>query len=354
MGALRAMFDWMGSWVEKSAGRCTMAALPDPAATDCDPFVPNDSYFRIWVTEGYLAKSRHLGTDQVPTVHAGVSLRYAGGREAEFAAIAGPDQASQAAGSQTDFALTELLPYAGGTVEVEAGLIPLRGDNVIRSALGFLHDVGSLVTPPVSAALDVATKVASGMVSFLQASQPEVQLGFHRAYASAGGGGANVFAPGYVAVLNTDPRTIQGPLAVDDQGTLCLAGQPVNAIDYVLLRFEKRRYRDDWRFPNVMDLRREAIKARTGDPTRYRVLKDSAITALLTSDDLTPTDQVLASTALSREFEVIEGGGSGLVANISAVQARAGDLAPVIDVYAPSPEAVRAAPRPRLASLLGS
>jgi hypothetical protein len=180
MGSLRAMFDWMGSWMEASAGRCAMASLADPDATDTAPYLPYDSYFRIWVTEGYLTKRRHLGTDQLPTVHAGVSLRYAGRPEAEFATIAGPGQASQGAGRQTDFALTELLPYSGGTVEVEAGLIPLKGDNVIRSGLNLLRDVAGLVTPPVSAALDVATKVASGVVSFLQATQPEVQLGFHR------------------------------------------------------------------------------------------------------------------------------------------------------------------------------
>ncbi len=352
MGALRGLFDWMGSWVEKSAGRCAMVPLPDPAAADSGPFVPNDSYFRIWVTEGYLAKRRHLGTSQLPTVHAGVSLRYAGRPEAEFASIAGPGQASQAAGSQTDFALTELLPYTGGTVEVEAGLVPLRGENVIRSGLDLLRDMGGLVTPPVSAVLDVATKVASGVVSFLQAAQPEIQLGFHRTYAAEGGGGANVFAPGYVAVLNTDIRKLNGKSLSTVGGTLCLDGQPVTDIDFLLLRFEKRQYRDDWRFPNVMDLRRQAINARTGgDSSAYNVYKGSAINTLLTSDDLTPTDQVRASTALSREFERIESG-HGAVSQLAA-QERRGDLAPLIDTLAPSPESVRASPRPRLAALLG-
>jgi hypothetical protein len=352
MSALRGLFDWMGSWVEKSAGRCAMVPLPDPEAADSGPFVPHDSYFRIWVTEGYLAKKRHLGTNQIPTVHAGVSLRYAGGPEAEFATIAGPGQASQGAGRQTDFALTQLLPYSGGTVEVEAGLVPLKGDNVVRSGLDLLRDVGSLVTPPVSAVLDIATKVASGVASFVQATQPEIQLGFHRTYAAEGGGGANIFAPGYVAVLNTDATKIQGRSLSTDQGTLCLGGQPVTDIDFILLRFEKRQYRDDWRFPNVMGLRRQAINARTsGDSAAYTVFKDSAINTLLTSDDLTPTDQVRASTALSREFERIEGG-QGAVSVVTA-QADSGDLGPIIEIFAPSPETVRAAPRPRLAALLG-
>jgi hypothetical protein len=351
MGALRGLFDWMGSWVEASAGRCAMTPLPDPEA-DSDPFVPYDSYFRIWVTEGYLAKRRHLGTSQLPTVHAAVSLRYAGGPEANFAAIAGPKQASQGAGSQTEFALTELLPYAGGTVEVEAGLIALKGDNVILSGLDLLRDIGGLVTPPVSAVLDVATKVASGVATFVQATQPQIQLGFHRTYASDGGGGANVFAPGYVAVLNTDAGRIQGRSLSAVHGTLCLDGQPVTDIDFILLRFEKRHYRDDWRFPNVMDLRRKAINARTaGDGSAYSVFKDSAINTLLTSDDLTPTDQVIASTALSREFEQIESG-HGAVSDLAA-GADSGDMQPIIDVFAPSPAAVEGAPRPRLATLLG-
>lgn len=354
MGSLRTLFNWMGSWVEASAVRYAMVPLSDPDTADSDPYVPNDSYFRIWVADGYLARRRHLGTNQLPTVHAGVSLRYAGRPEAEFAAIAGPDQASQGAGSQTDFALTELLPYSGGTVEVEAGLIPLKGDNVIRSGLNLLRDVGGLVTPPVSAALDVATKVASGVVSFLEATQPTVQLGFHRTYASAGGGGANVFAPGYVAVLNIDATKLKGSTLNTVEGTLCLDGHPVTDIDYLLLRFEKRQYRDDWRFPNVMDLRRQAINARTnGDSPTYSVLKGSAINALLTSDDLTPTDQVRAASALSREFEQIEGGGHGATSEFTAVQAGAGDLGPIMDIFAPPPQAVLAAPRPRLANLLG-
>lgn len=353
MGSLRALFTWMGSCAEASAKRCVMTPLPDPAAADSDPYVPNDSYLRIWVTEGYLAKRRHLGTNQLPTVHAGVSLRYAKRPEAEFASIVGPEQASQAAGSQTDFALTELLPYGGGTIEIEAGLIPLRGDNVIRSGLDLLHDVAGLVTPPVSAALDVAAKVASGVASFLKAAQPDVQLAFHRTYAAAGGGGANVFAPGYVAILNTDPSKIQGrPLAVVE-GTLCLAGEPVTTIDYLLLRFEKRRYRDDWRFPNVMEQRSQALRVRTSDSTAYQVLKGVAVNTLLTSDDLTPTDQVVAATALTREFEQIEGGGHPATAGVPVIQARADDLAPVIKAFAPAPQSVRAAPRPRLSQLLG-
>lgn len=351
MSTLRGLFDWMGSWVEASAGRCAMVPLPDHDATDTSPFVPDDSYFRIWVTEGYLTKKRHLGTDQLPTVHAGVSLRYAGRPEAEFAAVAGPKQASQGAGSQTDFALTELLPYGGGTVEVEAGLIPLKGGNVIESGLKLLTDIGKLITPPVSTALDVADKVASGVATFLTATQPQVQLGFHRTYAAAGGGGANVFTPGYVAVLNTDARTIRaGSLSVD-RGVLCQDGQPVTGIDFILLRFEKRRYRDDWRFPNVMDLRRKAIDARTvRDSSAYDVFKGSAINTLLTSCDLTPTDQVRSAEALSREFQQIEIG-HGAVSTI-APQHDQGDLGPVIDVFAPPPASVLASPRPRLADLL--
>jgi hypothetical protein len=155
-------------------------------------------------------------------------------------------------------------------------------------------------------------------------------------------------------VLNTDVRNLQGRTLNTIDGTLCLDGQPVTDIDYMLLRFEKRQYRDDWRFPNIMDLRRQAINARTnGDSPAYDVLKGSAISALLTSDDLTPTDQARASTALSREFEQIEGGGHGATSEFSTVQAGAGDLAPIIDVFAPSPQSARAAPRPTLASLLG-
>jgi hypothetical protein len=147
------------------------------------------------------------------------------------------------------------------------------------------------------------------------------------------------------------PPIAHGSLSTDE-GTLCMDGQPVTGIDSILLRFEKRQYRDDWRFPNVMDLRRRAINARTaGDSAAYGVFKGSAIDTLLTSDDLTPTDQVRAATALSREFQQIEDG-RGAVGGLAA-QAGSGDLAPIIDVFAPSPDAVRASPRPHLKSLLG-
>ena len=349
MGIFERLGARFADWRRSEAAHHALAFLPDPNAPDGTDHAPHDSYLRVWLTESFLVYDQKWGTERVPTVHGQSSLDFAGQAAQEFAAIAAPGDGAEAQGVHGNFPLTELLPYSGGVVHVEAGLVALRKEGSTQVALGLLQDLGKLVTPPVSTVVAVAGKVADGIGALIGNVDGVVSLGYTSSFASAGGGGENVLRPGYIAVIG-------GPASEFPDGSLEIVNSrlrrkgesgALTGYDYMLLRIERRKERDDWRFPSLLDLRKQALEAKArADHTTYQTLKGQIVLQCLTSLDLTPTDQVRAATALSEEFKLVETAGLG------AAPSAPGELEAVIEAFAPSSSTVASNPRPSLAQLL--
>jgi len=82
---------------------------------------PNDSYLRLWLSELHLAKERAWGADRIPAVQASIRLLFGGPRQQTFTTLTQP-AVTTGHGVFEDYQLTELLPYRGQSVEVQAGL----------------------------------------------------------------------------------------------------------------------------------------------------------------------------------------------------------------------------------------
>jgi hypothetical protein len=263
-GVQQAFNDIMG-WSSANAEHFTFVQVPKGQTDveyDDSPLVPYQDYFRIWLHEMYLTKSRAWFIDHWPAVETGVKLLMAGqDGPVSVSRLRRVPEGAIGKGEYCDYAVTDLLPYGGGLVEVGGGLFVVKGRNYLHSALKVLEDFSQLVTPPLSQALAVADKVSSGMQELVRGAEGEVYLGLHTTFASVGGGGSNVLAPGYLALILAPVDEIDISKISIAKNRLHYEGARLEAHDYLLYRIEKRAERDDWLLPQMRQALEQAHTA---------------------------------------------------------------------------------------------
>ncbi|NUT97759.1 MAG: hypothetical protein HOY78_37655 [Saccharothrix sp.] len=281
---MTAITDRVRGWFTANAEHITARFLPDP---DGRPAVPGDGYVRLWLAEGFLAKRVSWGKEYFPTLHGGVTLTFQGSESTPFTRFTRPDAAQTAPGVYLDYPMTTLVPYAGGPVEVEAALYRASTGGPLETAVTIAGSLASLIGPPLSTAAVVAEKVSSGLDSVLADTDPV--LGVHWTMGSEGGGG-HVLRPGHLVVVNTPPGALSDSLRIVD-GRLHGPDSQLTGFDYLVLRVECREQTDNWRFPDLERLRREARSAyHQGLTETYRQLRTQAVAMVLNSPDLTEVD----------------------------------------------------------------
>ena len=161
-----------------------------------------------------------------------------------------------------DYQLTELLPYRGQSVELQAGLYEIIGANHLRIAIDIVSNFASLVTPPVSAALAVVDKVADGIEKVIEANAADPTLSMQGTLAAPGGGLTNELKPGWLAVVwATEAELPKAELHLNN-GRLCRNGERLTGFDYLVLRVGGRQTRDDCRTPDLDRAISEALYAK--------------------------------------------------------------------------------------------
>lgn len=286
----------------------------------------NDGYFKLWATSLFLQRDRDWFASWYPIVQSAVSFSYADlPVPLEIPGVAGPGQLFKTLDPNNlsqvvllNYPLTPPIPFRGGTVTVEVGLMAMRGaDDYLKRFLDVMGDFASLVTvPQLSLALAVASKVSAGVQQLAGATGDRLAIGYQRTF-EAGGDDANGLRAASFAVINGPrERYPANQLWVFD-GRLCTArpgaarSDPVLA-DHALFRIETRAERDDWdQLSTIAAPFTQAMSALaqldgTGQPNL--TLADAqirqAILATLQSPDLTERDRsAVAAKIRSRYLE---------------------------------------------------
>ncbi len=304
------------SWAAKNAQGFVCAYIPKERtdlADSIDTITPHRDYFRIWMSQMFLAKEREWFTEWYPAVHTSVELKFAS-RTVKVSHVTGPDQ-EHSRGVKLDYAVTDLLPFAGGKIAIESGLIALKGKNHISASIGILQSFSSLVAAPLSQALDIAQKVSSGMDRLVGANDGEVRLAFHREFVAKGGGGSEL-KPGYIAVIAASAAEVaEESLSVKNSQLLKgSSAKPLEGFNYMLFRIEGRSERDDWRFPIIEEAINLAIESALKGKTKdAEDATTAALTAVWQSPDLAPQDRLRVVEAIRAEIAEATGQGRGAV-----------------------------------------
>jgi len=290
--------------------------LAEIAVAGTPALVPDEHYFRVSLAQMHLADQSTLLADWVPGAHVTVGYRRQGAPDAEYSRVLRPDPERLAQGARLNFPVSDLVPYRGGVVEIEAALFGLQTGNRLDLVVDVLQLVSGLGLPAVGPALQVAGQVTKAARE-LVASGGAVHLAMHQSYVAGGGANAdNVLRPLYIAALLAEDGPAPKSLSVagdqlqaaDDAG----GATPLLGRDFVLLKIEGRPDRDDFWLPELELFLSKAIAAlRANDRSRAEDYQKDAIAAVWDSPALTWVDRDRVIASVRQRFAAVANSGLG-------------------------------------------
>lgn len=290
---------------------------------DATPVTAGSGYFRVWAVEMKVADTAPL-VDYYPVLHSVVGFDYAG-KNVELTRLTSLDALKSSTGSGFDmtkvialnFPLTELIPFNGGTVEISAGLVAMKQRDMLQALIAMASDFSSmLAVPQLSKALSLAQPLANNIEKVIGMGDNQFRLGYHNTFTSANGGGSNDLQPQYIAIIATKPgdtlpRDGAGHWIINDH---LMYINPDPAVtnktpqevtrDYMLLRFEVRRSRDDWN--SLSDLNQpfvDSLKLLAEDQNKSKAQLKRAILQILESPDVAENDRLVIAQELRKKYD---------------------------------------------------
>ncbi len=314
--------DWLKERFRRDATKWAYVSIP-PDHVSCEngktfssePLVARRDYFRLWLSEMHLQRDRNWFKSWYPVVHTVVHLQF-GTQQVEIPYVAGSlnlkdvDDAHLDQSIRINFPITTLVPFGGGVVEIDGGLIAVEGTDDINRLIKAVGNFSALLKPQLSVALGVANTIADSMFELVGATNGQLQLGLHQAFTGTGGMGANQLVGGYFAVVAADQRSInKNSLWVKDNRLYSGSDKdyltPFIERTHMLFRIEGTSERDDWDgFATIDDPRKRALESIwMGDQKKARNFHSIAMAAVWTLPDLTAADRHVVSAALDKEFK---------------------------------------------------
>lgn len=297
-----------------------------PATIDAAPVTAGDSYFRLWAVQMFLRRDREWFKSWYPVVQSVTSFRFGSSQSlVDIAQVAGPNHLSNVDPThldnvvQLDYTLTPLVPFNGGIVQIEAGLVAMevQGSDLLQRFLDVMGNFANLMAvPQLSSALTIAGTVSKGVETLLGVGSKHMALGYQQTFAGAGGGGTNTLHATTIALINTTSGThMQEGLWMKESVLLyghdIDSAQPLTGVDYLLLRIETRKERDDWNaLTSISEPFNKAMTALgqvdvNGNPrvADADIYIQSAAAAALASPDLTTQDRPRVARAIRDTYK---------------------------------------------------
>ncbi len=320
-----ALWDFLTELVHRDAQHLERIVVPPQNVVAGDagtaPLKAGEGYFRLWVAEMFLQADREWFRTFYPVVQSLTTFQFGGGaKPVELAQVAGPghlqkvDPANLDKVIQVDHVLTPLVPFAGGTVQIEAGLLAMQTDDLLQR---FLEVVGSfsvlLAVPQLSTALSVASTVSEGVEKLLGVGSNRLVLGYQQTF--AGTGGSTQLGSAHIVLLNAQSGSTKPEHYWVKNGSLLYGldadrATALTGVDYMLLRLETLPQRDDWdSLATINEPWKKAIEAlsqtdasgmpRVADAETFQRV---AAVAALNSPDLTEKDRTRVAKAIRDRF----------------------------------------------------
>ncbi len=264
------------------------------------PFRVQGDYLRLWASDMLLRYDRVGPWEVTPGVQSLVVLTF-GDQRQELPGLVGPAKIARVeargrAGVRTERqVLTQLLPFRGGLVEIEAALLQLPGEDYFGAFMDVLGGLSEIVSlGEVSAGLDVANKLGDGIGGLLGISgEGKLVLGWMSDFADAG---RTPLLPGYIAVV-AQGSVDRSQLYVKDGLLHRKVGDAspvrIDDADYLLLEIERQEGRADWE--SLTSISKPLQKAQeyldNGDAANADAFFKAAIIATRQTSDLTGADK---------------------------------------------------------------
>jgi hypothetical protein len=206
-----------------------------------------ENYFRLTLTEMFLADDRKWFAGWQPVLYAAINFRFGDKTEtinhvAGTSSLKDVDASKLNQGVALNFSITPLVPFNGGEIEIEVGLVAMKGDDDVKRLLKVLGDFSKvLAVPQISTALSFAAPLADGAAELLGVAGNRPILRFHDTFND----GNPLQAMHIVIASDPDGRLAQSRMTVE-QSRLLYDGKSLTGYDYMVLRIDLPAERDDW------------------------------------------------------------------------------------------------------------
>lgn len=279
-------------------------------------FKPKQCYFRVWLSDMFLAQKRVAYKAYSPIVHATCRFNY-DGTTRDLGLVVGPGQSPilNAARDRTvnlNYPLLGPAPYLGGDIELQLALVAMQSADYGEQLLDVLGELSQLTASgEISAALAFVQPLKKGIEGLFGLQKYDVKLGFHDTLSSAADA-PNRLRAGYRVVMGvTDDRIDPATLWVREgrllRGADLRSATPFDAADYLLFSLEK------------IDSRGEDIPSveRAWSATFAKALSDKRVLdrarsayqeVVLASPDLIPTDKQRLIYAMKDTLDELRAG----------------------------------------------
>lgn len=265
-------------------------------------------YLRLRLVEMHLKKRVEWFQAWYPAVHSLVRFDF-GSQRIEVPFIADATRLTTSRSGAEDivarnFMLTPAVPFNGGTVDFDAGLMAMQGQNYLGAVIKTLGNFASMMAvPQLSAVLNVAQPLATGIQDLFGAAGQHLHLGLHESFA------AEELVPGYFCVIRaTEAEVDRSQLwVVDDQlriGRTAQQSVPFEEYDHMLFRLEAFEQRDDWEsLTDIYQPFRDARRAlKDLEEKRAEFYLGTALVCALEAPELTSADRRRVVASLKEQF----------------------------------------------------
>ncbi len=270
--------------------------------TDYVPLEYGRHYLRLWIANVYLAKQVQYLQTWYPAVHALVRFDFQG-QPVDFPTIADASRAGltqEASGDviARNFVLTPLIPFNGGVVSLDAGLIAVQGENYLKSFITTLSSFSALLAvPQFSSALNIASPLATGLQSLL--NDGGIHLALHDAFAAGQRGGY------WAAIRATEQEVDPSQLSVaNGQLRFGANNSPLEGIDHLLFRLEVTEAGPEYRSLSAIAAHVKAASEALADQDLEKAdgFYRAAIIAAHEAPELTTADRTRVKTQLKNDY----------------------------------------------------
>jgi len=267
---------WLATRYKQESVQNVHEAIPkervrraDGRTEDDREIVASHHYFQIWLADLKLENARDKFKAWHPAVYSVVGLEFGSNKPEQISHVAGQSNLDKSipTGASADvglnYPLTAVMPFNGGSVEFEAGLVAVPGEDDVKGFLDVLHDFSKLlVVPQLSAALAVAGPLAAGISKLVGASDAHLLLRHHDAWtgideeaqpAPDQPGRGNPMRAGYFAVVAADEKQFRKDHLRVKGGRLHFGpdekkSEALTGYDYMLFRVDRLDTRQDWKY----------------------------------------------------------------------------------------------------------
>jgi hypothetical protein len=269
-------------------------------------------YVRWRVAQMFLARSVAWFKEWYPAVHSLVQFDM-GNQQVDIPNLADSTKVCMQTSPEGDviaknFVLTPAVPFNGGMMRVNAGLMAIEGRNHLQIAIKLLGDLGGLLNvPQFSAALNIAGPLATGIQDIFGMAGNRLHLAVHDAFA------AGELHSGYLVAIRATAGQVDAEQlwVVDDElriGRGPGAGQsePVSGFDYMLFRAEVFSERDDFeQLTSIQEPYHDALEALLSPDTEAHASQHLRLALLraLKTPELTRADRRRVVESLREQFE---------------------------------------------------